>query len=127
VVLVREGIFRFHVPTDPHVPDGCGYNIGFDNGKFVYVLDVGDEGIPSRREVWADIKDGILPVDHVAIYPDTMVAVATWFEGRRYVGYGFARCNRKDEWNEKTGYAIAEGRAKKNLLDTIMAAQKGGV
>jgi hypothetical protein len=82
---------------------------------------------PNRREVWDDIKDSIVPKQHVAVKPNTMVAVTCEYRGHFYHGHGFARCNRKDEWNENTGYTIAEGRAKKDLLDTIMAAQKGGV
>jgi len=79
---------------------------------------------PSRREVWADIENRIIPKQQVVVKPNMMVAVTCEYRGHFYYGYGFARCNRKDEWNEKTGYAIAHGRAVKNLLDNIMKGEK---
>jgi len=105
------------------------------SGNTVITLD--DRGLtiiyrahPTRREVWREIAP--LPIQEVFVKPNTMVAVTAEYQGHRYYGYGFAQLNRKpnketglrDEWNEKTGYAIAHGRAIKNLLDTIMAAQK---
>jgi hypothetical protein len=85
--------------------------------------------IPTRREVWAEIKDRIDVCQNVARPPYTMVEVGTVYNGHLYSGFGFAKQNRygptADEWNEKEGFNHAYGRAKQNLLDTIMASLKG--
>ncbi len=81
-------------------------------------------GAPTRGDVWREIKSHIIPVDHIPCPPWTQVTVLSWFGGRQYHGYGFARCSKEDAWNEKIGYALANRRAEKNLLETIMAAQR---
>ena len=84
---------------------------------------------PTRREVWKEIRNGIIPIQHVVREPFTVVCVTAWYGGHQYHGWGFSKQNRygptADEWDTEAGYNRAAGRAMKDLLDTIMAAVKG--
>ena len=99
-----------------------------EHGTFVVEIPA-RHGMPTRRQVWAEIKDRVDACHHIARPPYTMVGVAAMYRGDVYVGYGFAKQNRyaptADEWNETEGYNHAYGRAKQDLLDTIMASLKG--
>jgi hypothetical protein len=99
-----------------------------EHGTFVVEIPA-RHGIPTRREVWAEIKDRIDVCQNVARPPYTMVEVGTVYNGHLYSGFSFAKQNRygptADEWNEKEGFNHAYGRAKQDLLDTIMAPLKG--
>ena len=86
---------------------------------------------PTRREVWAEIKDrvGVWIVDQTP--PFTIACASVCYEGDGsqlrcgFTRFGVTRCCHKDEWNPTTGANIAKGRAISNLLDTIMASLKG--
>ena len=84
---------------------------------------------PTRREIWEKIAPRIKVCQHVARPPFTLVTVFVQWNHEPCWGYGFSKQNRygptADEWNEQEGFNHAFGRAKKDLLDTIMKALKG--
>lgn len=128
MVLVSNRAFRFPAITYSYIPKGYTCLV---NGPDMQLVRIPEEEpmIPTRREVWAEIKDRIDVCQNVARPPYTMVEVGTVYNGHLYSGFGFAKQNRygptADEWNEKEGFNHAYGRAKQNLLDTIMASLKG--
>lgn len=81
--------------------------------------------IPTRREVWAEIKDRCTASVVAQTKPFTIAVATATHDDRFFGGFGAACCSRKDEWNPTTGANIAKGRAISNLLDTIMASLKG--
>jgi len=82
--------------------------------------------IPTRRDVWAEIKGRVNARVIDQHRPFTIAyAWVTNYKRAYYLAYGATRCCHKDEWNPTTGANIAKGRAISNLLDTIMASLKG--
>ena len=85
--------------------------------------------IPTRREVWEAVEPTLLVRQKVERPPWMMVRVSGLYDNIVAAGYGFSKQNRygptADEWNEQEGFNHAFGRAKKDLLDTIMKTLKG--
>lgn len=80
---------------------------------------------PTRRQVWAEIKDRCTASVAAQTKPFTIAVATTTYDDSFFGGFGAACCSHKDEWNPTTGANIAKGRAISNLLDTIMAQLKG--